>query len=217
MKAAFFDLDKTVLRIDTGMSWMRFLRNRGDLSRLGLARAVYWSALYKAAVLDMDTLAQRLVADIAGDSEARMAEKCRIWYEVYVSRQVAPAARQAIDSHRRQGHEIVLLTASTQYAAEVVAASLDIEHILCSRLEVENGAFTGQLQALCYGRHKVTHAERLAGELGLDLAQSWFYSDSYTDLPMLERVGTAVAVNPDRRLRRHAVRTGWRIENWATP
>ena len=207
-------MDRTVLRIDTGMSWMRFLRGRGEVTRVGMLRALYWSALYRVALLDLESLAARLVADLSGDSEDEMIEKCRTWHELAVGHHVAPAARRAIDAHRESGDVIVLLTGSTQYAACVVADSLDIEHVLCSRLEVSGGRFTGRMAQLCFGDYKVFLAESFAGQQGVDLNDSWFYSDSYNDLPMLRRVGRAVAVNPDPRLRRHASRAGWRIENW---
>ncbi|HTM19389.1 MAG TPA: HAD family hydrolase [Kofleriaceae bacterium] len=215
MKAAFFDMDRTVLRIDTGMSWMKFLRRRGELSAVGMGKAVWWSLLYKAAVLDMETLAERLVADLRGDTEEEMIEKCRVWYAEDVAHQVAPRATRAIDEHRRRGDLVVLLTGSTQFAAEVVGRSLGIEHTLCTRLEVQDGRFTGRLSKLCFGEHKVRLAEAFAQRSGIDLAGSAFYSDSYNDLPMLQRVGEAVAVNPDARLLRHARRQGWRVERWA--
>lgn len=212
--AAFFDMDHTVLRSDTGTSWMRFLRRRGELSRTGMARAVWWSVLYKAAVLDLEALATRLTADLAGESEADMIAKCEVWYRADVAPMVSPASRHAIEMHRRAGDLVVLATGATQFAAEAVAAGLDIQHTLCSRLEVVNGRFTGRMATMCFGPHKVTVAERFAVEHGIDLARSTFYSDSYNDLPMLARVGTAVAVNPDVRLWRHARQLGWRIEQW---
>ena len=215
MIAAFFDMDKTVLTIDTAMSWMRFLRRRGEVGRAELARAAWWSALYKLAVLDLETLATRLVAEMAGDPEDEMLAKCEVWHREDVDGTVAVAARRAIARHRERGDEVVLLTSSTQYAAEVVARSLGIEHVLCSRLEVAGGRFTGKLATLCYGAHKVRLAEELAAARGLDLDHSWFYSDSYTDLPMLSRVGVPVVVNPDARLERHARRRRWPIEIWS--
>ncbi len=212
--AAFFDMDNTVLRIDTGMSWMRFLRRRGELSALGMGRAIWWSVLYKAAVLDLETLAERLVADLEGDRERDMIEKCQVWYQQDVAHQVSPRAARAIAEHRRRGDRVVLLTGSTQFAAEVVGRALGIDHTLCTRLEVQDGRFTGRLAQLCFGVHKVRVAEAFAHRERIDLAGSSFYSDSYNDLPMLQRVGTAVAVNPDARLLRHARRAGWRVETW---
>lgn len=214
MRAAFFDMDRTVLRIDSGMSWMKFMYRRGELSRAGLARATWWSLQYKLALLDIETLAQRLVADLAGDPESDMLAKCEVWYRAYVESEVAPAAERAIERHRAAGERVVLLTASTQYVAEVVARSLGMD-ALCSRLEVRDGAFTGRIEQLCYGEHKVAIAERYAAEHGLDLDACSFYSDSFTDLPMLERVGEPIAVNPDARLGVVARRRRWPVERWA--
>jgi HAD superfamily hydrolase (TIGR01490 family) len=212
--AALFDLDHTVLVSDTGMSWMRFQRRRGELSSLGLARAVWWSVLYKAAVLDLEALATRLTAELAGQPEAAMREAAAAWYQADVVPMISPAARHAIAAHRAAGDVIALATGATQYAAESVAAGLGIEHTLCSRLEVQRGTFTGRLAAMCFGAHKVPLAEAFAAREGVDLAASTFYSDSYNDLPLLSRVGTPVAVNPDVRLWRHARAHGWRIEQW---
>jgi len=214
VRAAFFDMDRTILRISTGTSWMRFLRRRGELSRLGLGRALYWSVLYELAILDMEALATKLVADLAGQSEAELIAKSEIWHAADVAHEVAPRGREAIDRHRRRGDVVVLLTGSTQYASEAVARGLGIEHVLCSRLEVEDGRFTGKLAQMCFGEHKVTLAEQFAAEHGVDLERSWFYSDSFNDLPMLSRVGTAVAINPDARLHAHARIRGWRVDNW---
>ena len=215
MIAAFFDMDSTVLSIDTGVSWMKFLYRRGELSKVAMARTLWWSALYKVALLDIEDLATRMVADLAGDPEADMIAKCEIWHREDVTGTVAHAARRTIARHRERGEEIILCTGSTQYASEVVARSLDIEHVLCTRLEVTDGKFTGKLAAKCFGPHKVSLAETFASTRGIDLSRSFFYSDSYNDLPMLSRVGHAIAVNPDARLRRHARKRNWRVEEWS--
>ena len=214
-RAAFFDLDKTLLLTDTAMSWMRFQRRRGEVSRLGFARAVYWSLLYKAAVLDMETLANRLVADLKGQPESSMREPAEVWDRDDVAHRVAPLGRRALAKHRADGDVIVMITGSTQFAAGAVAKSLGIEHVLCSNIEVVDGVFTGRFANFCFGQHKVSMAEEFASAHDVDLARSWFYSDSYNDRPMMERVGTAVAVNPDTRLARLAKQRGWAIEQWA--
>lgn len=214
-RAAFFDMDNTILRIESGMSWVRFLYRRGELDPRMFAKAIYWQSLYKLALLDMDAVFTKLVEGLRGDSEAEMIAKCDIWYRDHVAPEIAPAALVAIEHHRRQGHIVVLATGSTQYAARPVARALGIEHVLSSQLEVERGIFTGRPSAFCFGHHKVALAERWAAHHGVDLAGSYFYSDSYNDLPMLERVGTAIAVNADTRLRRHARRRGWAAPRWA--
>jgi HAD superfamily hydrolase (TIGR01490 family) len=213
--AALFDMDHTVLRIDTGMSWMRYEYRRGRSGRRDLAKAVYWSLLYKAALLDMEELATRLTAGLAGQDATAMSAACADWYARDVAHQVAADARRTIDRHRANGDVVVLATGSTQFAAEAVAQGLGIDHVLCSRIEVVDGRFTGKLTAMGFGDHKVALAERFARDHAVDLARSTFYSDSYNDLPLLRRVGAAVAVNPDARLRRHASRAGWPVERWA--
>jgi HAD superfamily hydrolase (TIGR01490 family) len=215
VRAAFFDMDNTLLRVETGMSWVRFLYQRGELPPRMVAKAIYWQVLYKLAVLDMDAVFTKLALTVRGDSEAEMIAKCDIWYREHVAPEVAPAARVAIEHHRQAGHLIVLATGSTQYAARPVARGVGIDHVLSSELEVEDGVFTGRPRAFCFGHHKVALAERWAERHGVDLAASYFYSDSYNDLPMLERVGTAIAVNADARLRRHARRRGWAAPRWS--
>ncbi|MDQ3367958.1 MAG: HAD-IB family hydrolase [Myxococcota bacterium] len=213
-RAAFFDMDKTLLRVDTAMSWTQFLYARGEVGKRTLAKALYWSTLYKLSILDMDTVFNRLAAELRGDPEAEMIAKAEIWYRDHVEPEIALAARVAIEHHRQAGDVLVLATGSTQYAARPVARAMGIDHVLSSELEVEDGAFTGRARP-CFGLHKVSLAERWAVEHVIDLAHSTFYSDSYNDRPMLERVGTAIAVNPDARLRRLARQRGWRVQQWA--
>ena len=216
MIAALFDMDNTLLRADTGMMWTRFLYRRGELPATMVAKAIYWSTLYKLAVLDMETVFTRLCLDLAGDREADMIAKCDVWYREDVAPLIAPAARVAVEHHRAAGHLVVLATGSTVYAARPVAAGANIDHVLATELEVDaTGAFTGKPRTLCFGHHKVALAETWAARNSVDLGRSYFYSDSYNDLPMLQRVGTAIAVNPDTRLRRHAKRRGWSVQEWS--
>ena len=213
--AAFFDMDQTVLRVNSGTLWMKFLRRRGEISRLEMARAVGWIIKYKLAILDMETLSRRLVKPLAGDLEEEMIEKCRRWYADEVERTITARARACIEAHRRRGEPVVLLTSATPYVAEPLGRTLGLDAVLCSRLEVIGGRFTGRIvEPLCFGDGKVSLAERWAANEGVELGASAFYTDSYNDLPMLERVGRPVAVNPDLRLGRHARRRGWAIESW---
>lgn len=215
MIAALFDMDRTLLRVDSGMSWTRFLYKRGELPPHMVAKAVYWSTLYKLALLDMEAVFTRLVAGLAGDPEAEMVAKCVEWYRDHIAPEVALAARVAVARHRELGHLVCLATGSTVYAARPVAAGVGIEHVLASEPEVgPDGRFTGRSTALAFGAHKVTLVEAWAARHDVDLAQSYFYSDSYNDLPLLARVGHAVAINPDSRLRRHARQHGWPVAQW---
>jgi HAD superfamily hydrolase (TIGR01490 family) len=213
--AAFFDMDRTVLRVNSGSRWMSYLRRRGEITRFEALRAVGWAMQYKLAVLDMDTLSRRLVAGLAGDSESEMRDKCAAWFREEIEATIVAPARAAIDLHRARGERVVLLTSATPYVAEPLARALALDAVLCSRLEVVDGRFTGRLvNPLCFGAGKVAWAEQLAASEGIDLAASSFYTDSYNDLPMMLRVGVPIAVNPDLRLALAARRRGWRIERW---
>src|SRR4029078_13607981 len=153
--AAFLDMDNTLLRVDSGMSWVRFLYRRGELPPRMVAKALYWQTLYRLALLDMDGAFTTLGEYLRGDSEAEMIAKCEIWYRDHVAPEVAPAARVAIEHHRQAGHLIVLATGSTQDGARAVASGVGIEHVLSSELEVDRGLFTGRPAAFCFGHHKV--------------------------------------------------------------
>jgi phosphoserine phosphatase len=110
---------------------------------------------------------------------------------------------------------LALLSTTPCYVARPIARTLGLHAVGSTEFEVRHGLFTGAIAGpACFGRGKVSWAERLGAENGLDLQASWFYTDSYTDLPMLERVGNAIVVNPDPRLRRTARARGWSIENW---
>jgi phosphoserine phosphatase len=113
---------------------------------------------------------------------------------------------------------IAIVTASTQFVAERVAAALEIEHVVCTEVDSAEGRLTGELRGpLCFGQGKLTKVERFAHSLpggGMRLAEATAYTDSITDLPLLEAVRFPVAVNPDFRLRAHARDRGWSIQHW---
>ena len=213
--AAFFDMDRTLLRCNTGTRWLQYLRKRGEISLWNALRAATWLARYKLSLLDMEAVTAIAVADLKGSPEREIIEKAGKWLKEEILAEVAPLAREAVAWHRAQGHVLVILSTSTPYVAEPLAAHLGIDHVLCTRFVVEDGNFSGvHVAPACYGHGKVHWAERFAEEHGIDVAASWFYTDSYSDLPMLVRVGVPKVVNPDARLRRHASKQGWSIELW---
>ncbi|MCP4444329.1 MAG: HAD family hydrolase [Myxococcales bacterium] len=215
MRTAFFDMDRTILSENSGKSWLRFQYKRGEIGKRYMARAVYWQMLYRMALLDMSSLAEKLVADAEGDLESEMLSKCEEWLNEDLADKISAPAVEQIRKHKEAGDVVVMITGASQFAAYPVAKLVGIEHVLCTRLEVVDGVFSGKLSRMCFGEHKVGLAEAFATEHGLDLSDSIFYTDSYNDLPMLERVGEGVAVNADARLLRRARKSGWRIENWA--
>ena len=213
--AAFFDMDRTLIRVNSGTLWIRWLRERGELSLYETARGLMWIAQYKLALLDMESVATKASALMRGQSEHDLLEKTGLFFESLISPAVAPKGLLAIEQHRKEGHVIAILSSSTPYVVERLAAQVGIEHAICTRMNVADGIFDGtHRKPACYGAGKIHWAEAFAREHDVDLASSFFYTDSYTDLPMLERVGMARVVNPDTRLKRHAKRVGWAIDEW---
>ncbi len=213
--AAFFDMDRTLLRCNTGTLWIRWQRAHGELSLYQTARALGWLAQYKLSVLDMEAVVTKVIASMRGQPEDELAQKARTFFDAWVASQVSPKALDAIARHRAEGHVVAILSTSTPYVVEPLASHIGIEHVICTRMNIADGCFDGtHKRPACYGVGKVHWAEQFAREHDVDLAQSYFYTDSYTDLPMLERVGVARVINPDTRLRRHAKRVGWPVDEW---
>jgi HAD superfamily hydrolase (TIGR01490 family) len=121
-----------------------------------------------------------------------------------------------VEEHRAKGDLLAIVTGASPYMARPLARRLGIPHLVSTELEVDRaGRFTGRVvEPLCYAHGKDQRAGELARRLGFRLDDAVFYSDSFTDLPLFERVGTPVAVNPDPRLSRVAKRLGWRVERW---
>lgn len=212
--AALFDLDKTLLDTSSGQLYALYLYRHGQMGRRELARILWWSMLSRLGLLDMREMIPRLLAGAAGDDEAEMRRLCDRWFAEDVVPHVTERGRLRVAGHREQGHVLALVSASTQYVVEPMAAYLGFPgQFVCTRLVSENGHLTGEVvPPACYGPGKVVWAERFAKEHEVDLSASTFYTDSISDLPLLERVGFPVAVNPDPRLRRLARRRGWPIE-----
>ena len=213
--AAFFDMDRTLIRVNSGSLWIRWQRERGEMSLYQTMRAIGWLMQYKLALIDMEAVVAKAIASMRGHEERELVDKAREFFDRLIASEVAPKALEALERHRREGHVVAILSTSTPYLVEPLAQRLGIEHAICTRMNIADGKFDGtHRKPACYGAGKVHWAEAFAAEHGVDLAQSFFYTDSYTDLPMLERVGVARVVNPDTRLRRHARRVGWPVDEW---
>jgi HAD superfamily hydrolase (TIGR01490 family) len=210
---AFFDVDRTLVSCNTGRLFLRDLRRRGEISFLRALRALGWMAKYHLSLIDMQALASRVAEQLQGWSEVEFADRCQRWVEDEVLDLLLPSALRKIEKHRAEGHVLALLSSSPTYVTRPIANTLGIEEVLSTQFEVAAGQFTGRLLGpACVGAGKVHWAEDMGVRRALDLDGSWFYTDSYTDLPMLERVGHRVVVNPDPRLRLTARRRGWPVE-----
>ena len=214
---AFFDLDLTVLACNSATLWIRREVRLGYLPRRDAARAAVWVGLYQLGFARIESAIESAIARLDGEGVAPLRQRTLdFWAEI--AHQVRPGARAAIERHRAAGHHLYLLTSSSSYLSEPVVEALGLHGALATRFETRDGVFTGRADGpLCYGPGKLEHAAALAERLGTSLGDASFYTDSYSDLPVLEAVGRPVAVHPDPRLSRHARRAGWPVEDWGGP
>jgi HAD superfamily hydrolase (TIGR01490 family) len=209
---AFFDMDRTLLSVNSGALFARLLRRRGLITRRRLVRSVVWLLRYRFGLGSLEDVWAQALATIAGWAEPEMRTMCDAWVHEELVPCVYPRAMDLVRAHRAAGHRVALLTGATDYAVGPLCAALGIDEYVCSHLEVVGGRFTGRPEGLlCYGRGKLARARAWAGAAGVDLAASWFYTDSASDLPTLEAVGHPRPTNPDARLRFASWRRGWPV------
>lgn len=214
--AAFFDVDKTLMRgstmyyFATGLVRRRFISPRqiGEIAWRQLRFAVSGREHLGdvAAIIEQ---AQELVAG------RRVQEIVALGEEIYAERmadKLWPGAVALVDEHLAKGHQVWIVTSTGQEIADMISAQLKITGALGTKSESKDGIYTGRLAGKpLHGPAKADAVVELAERQGLELSRCFAYSDSSNDIPMLSRVGNPVAVNPDKQLREHATRLGWPV------
>jgi HAD superfamily hydrolase (TIGR01490 family) len=214
MRLALFDLDLTLLPIDSADAWSHFVVRRGGLDASWGARIRHHAASYEAGTFDVEDYARfqmELLASFArADLDAWHAE----FMEQFVRPHVRAEARALVEDHRSRGDELALVTGTNAYVATPIAREFGLQHVLA--IEPEVGAddeFTGRWVGTPTHQHgKVAKVEEWLAGRGLDWddVRTVFYSDSINDLPLLERASEPVVVNGDARLNAVARERGWR-------
>ncbi len=217
MKIAFFDLDRTVLHGNSAKLWVRAEFRRGALRKRDTLKAFAYLAAYRLGAANFEGALKQSIATLQGTKESELAARSAGFYHREMKPLVRRDARSAIDDERSRGNRLVLLTSSSPYLAAPVMRELQLDDVVCTKLEVDlDGCFTGRPAGrVCFGSGKVALANDYARAHASALKDCAFYSDSFSDLPMLEAVGEPVVITPDPRLRRIATARGWPIHNWA--
>jgi HAD superfamily hydrolase (TIGR01490 family) len=215
---AFFDMDKTLIAENSGALFMRYRYEQGRLSGWELASGLAAYLRYKVGILDIRAWTADAMVQFAGESERALTREAQAWFDEWVAPTIYPEAYQVVRGHQEAGHVVVIVSGATKYVVKPLAARLGVKHILYTRLEVERGRFTGRVvEPICFEEGKIYWLQQLVDEERIDLAKSFFYTDSVTDLPLLELVGHPVVVNPDPRLYRVAARRHWPVRFFTTP
>ncbi len=215
---AFFDVDKTILAENSATLYLRALYERGevDLRTVVVNLAAY--VQYKVNLLDIERFTERTVQRFAGRSEEALQKEADEWFGAFALPRVYPEARRLVAAHLERGDVVALVSGATKYVVEPLAEHLGVEHSMHTQMEVRDGAFTGRVvQPVCFGEGKIYWLQQLIEREDIELARSWFYTDSASDLPLLELVGHPVAVNPDPVLYRQARRHRWPVRLFEDP
>ena len=212
---AFFDLDKTILSINSANLWITRELRLGHLSKRQFMEAMFWLALYHAGKSDVRHFLAKAALWMKEVPTQDIADRTREFWLEEVQQHIRPKAREMIEFHRQAGHHIALLTTSSNFLSALVAQELDIPHVLCNQLGEKGDVLTGVMEEpICFGSGKMDCARMLGEELDIDWQKSAFYTDSYSDLPMLEAVEYPKVVCPDKRLLRAARSRNWDVLCW---
>lgn len=212
--AAFFDLDRTLIKRASVLALAGTFRERGVISRWDLLKAAVWQLIFTARGADADAV-RRAAEDgmrfLKGYSVEEMRELVGDAMEPVLRPLVYEEPLALVAEHRKRGECCYIVSATLQEIVDHIATDLGFDGAVGSRCEIVDGVYTGKSLSGVHGDGKVIAVHELAAKHDLDLATSTAYSDSHTDVPFLEAVGHPIAVNPDRQLRRIAKRRGWPV------
>ena len=213
MSLAIFDLDNTLIAGDSDYLWGQFLVDRGIVDRdlYEQTNARFYQD-YREGCLDIEAFLQFALKPLAEhDPEALFAWRSQ-FVEDRIKPILLPAASELIEKHRRAGDVVMVITATNRFVTEPIAGLYGIEHLIATTPEFSEGRYTGRfIGAPCFQQGKVTRLDQWLAENGHGLENSWFYSDSHNDLPLLKRVEHPVAVDPDETLAQVAAELGWPV------
>jgi len=219
VEAAFLDLDKTVIARASMVAFGRPLYRAGLLNRWLLLRALYGQLVYLYLGADEERMARmrtKVLALTAGWDQAHVRDIVAETLEEVIDPIVYVEAVDLIAEHQAAGRRVFIISASPEEIVVPLARHLRVDEAIATRAAVDaQGRYTGEVEFDAYGPHKAARMREIAEERGIDLAASWAYSDSITDVPMLDAVGHPVAVNPDRDLAKVAAELGWEVR-WFT-
>ncbi|MBQ0985411.1 HAD-IB family hydrolase [Streptomyces sp. F63] len=218
--AAFFDLDKTVIAKSSALAFSKSFYQGGLINRRAVLRTAYAQFVYLLGGADHDQterMREYLSALCRGWNVQQVREIVAETLHDLIDPIIYDEAASLIERHHTAGHDVVIVSTSGAEVVEPISRLLGADRAVATRMVVENGCYTGEVEYYAYGPAKAEAIARLSESEGYDLTRCYAYSDSITDIPMLEAVGHPHAVNPDRGLRREAVARGWPVLSFDRP
>ncbi len=214
---ALFDFDGTLISGYSAFAFIEEQVRRGHLSPRELVELASAMASFGLGNMGFSAMMLATTQFLRGIREDSYSAFGRELFQSHIARQIYPESRALVNAHLKKGHTVAIISSATPYQVEPAARDLGIDNVLCTRLEVEKGVFTGSvIRPTCFGEGKVRAAESLAKEFGVDLEKSYFYTDSYDDIQLLERVGNPRPLNPNNKLLSVAERRGWPVRRFGS-
>lgn len=211
MALAIFDLDNTLLGGDSDYLWGQFLVEQGivDGPKYERENQRFYDE-YKAGTLDIYEFLRFGLRILAEHDMATL----NAWHRQFMAKKIEPImlpkAKELLQKHRDQGDFLLIITATNRFVTAPIAEALGVDAMLATDAEIRDGNYTGEVEGTpCFQQGKVTRLNQWLEQTGHNLADSWFYSDSHNDLPLLEQVDHPVAVDADETLSAHAEQRGW--------
>ncbi len=213
MALAIFDLDNTLLAGDSDYLWGEFLVEQGLVDKAYYARENRrFYDEYKAGTLNIHEFMAFSLEPLTRYSREELGVLRSHFIEEKIEPVMLPAAKELLEKHRRQGDVLLIITATNRFVTEPIAEALGVDDLLATDPQICGDRYTGKVEGIpCFREGKVARLTAWLDASGRDLGQSWFYSDSHNDLPLLERVTHPVAVDPDETLCQHAELKGWPV------
>jgi len=216
--AAFFDLDRTVIRRSSVLALAGSFRRVGLISLTDLVKSVFWQVLFVlrgASAERVRSAAEDGMKILDGFSVEDMRRLVGGAMEPVLRPLVYDEPLHLLRRHRDRGERVYIVSATLQEIVEHIAFDLGFDGAIGSTCEIVDGVYTGRTLRAAHGEGKASAVRELAADEVIDLAASTAYSDSYSDVPFLETVGHPVAANPDRKLQRIARQRGWPVVDFA--
>jgi HAD superfamily hydrolase (TIGR01490 family) len=221
MQAAFFDLDKTVIARSSTLAFGRPLMKEGMISKSLIVKSLYAQLVYHLVGADegkMEKMRVALLELTRGWDKEKVQQLVRETITDIIDPVIYDEALELIAQHRAAGRRVYIVSSSAEEIVRPLAEYLGVPHYIATLPSVDaDGKYTGELEFYCYGENKAVAIREVAERYGIDLAESYAYSDSVTDLPMLEVVGHPYAVNPDKELATAAAEREWPVLRFERP
>jgi HAD superfamily hydrolase (TIGR01490 family) len=218
--AAFFDLDKTVIAKSSALAFGRPFYRDGLINRRDVVKSAYAQLSFKVGKADdlqMARIRDHLAKLCKGWSVEQVQQIVNETLEELINPYIYAEAAALIAEHQAAGRDVVLVSASGEELVRPIGEQLGIHDVIATRMGVRDGRYSGEVEFYAAGANKVLAVRELAAERGYDMAECYAYSDSGSDVPLLEAVGNPTAVNPSRTLRKVAIERGWPIREFHHP